>query len=56
MITISDLKKKLASYGEVLDKVDLKLFENTLDTIKNDQISEDSKRLQNIRVVAKMWD
>jgi hypothetical protein len=56
MITISDLKKKLASCGEVLDKADLKLFENTLDTIKNDQISVDSKRFENTRVLAEMWD
>jgi len=56
MITISDLKKKLASYGEVLDKADLQLFEKTLDTIKNDQISVDSKLLENTIVLAEIWD
>ncbi len=44
MILLSDLKNKLAIYGEVLDKQDLKKFEISFDKIKNGQISVDSKR------------
>lgn len=41
MMSISDLKKTLATYGDVFDRSDTQLFQKTFDTITTDTISVD---------------